>query len=64
MHWHDFIPDLNAEDFTFDIPGYDYDRRDLVIFVLALLKALLIIALIIVCKSRRKSGSKLHMKWV
>ncbi|DBA36944.1 TPA_asm: P6 [Artemisia alphacytorhabdovirus 2] len=60
----DNLPDVNLNDFAFDIPGYDLDTKDLIIFALAIGKILLLILFIMACKARRRSASKLHLKWV
>ncbi|DBA36952.1 TPA_asm: P6 [Artemisia alphacytorhabdovirus 3] len=60
----DLFPDMNAEEYLFEIPGYDMDKKDMIIFALAVGKIILIIITIILCKSRRNKPSKLHMKWI
>nr|QBS46643.1 P6 protein [Raspberry vein chlorosis virus] len=58
------LDQVQGDEVILDVPGYQFTAKDMIIFILAVGKVMLIILLFIVCKSRQAKQGKLRMKWV
>ncbi|QBS46635.1 P6 protein [Raspberry vein chlorosis virus] len=58
------LEQAQGDEVVMDIPGYQFTTKDMIIFILAIGKVMLIILLFIVCKSRQAKQGRLRMKWI
>lgn len=55
---------IAGDDVVVELPGYGVTYKDLIIFVLAIFKLVLLVVVFVLYKTKINKKGQLHMKWV
>ncbi|QED42816.1 protein 6 [Medicago cytorhabdovirus A] len=59
----DALKRLTDDEVAFEIPGYDVTTKDMLIFVMAVCKVILLIIVYILFKTRMRQPGKMRIRW-